>query len=987
MARPSQPSTVTEYLSALKQSEQFGPQVVAHQTSPACEGKYVKPTILSSPLQRMLEADGITALYSHQTEAIQHVLNGRDVIVSTATASGKSLIYTLPVFERILTDPEAKGLFLFPLKALAQDQLKTVTGLYTNLSSPPLPKDKIAAIYDGDTSSYRRKKIRELPPGIVITNPDMLHLSLLPYHDSWAHFLSRLAYIVIDEVHTYRGIFGSHIAWVLRRLNRLCARYDCHPTYIMTSATVGNPAELARNLTGKNCLCIEASGAAQATKHTLLLNPFDSAAGAATSLLEAAAHRKLRTIIYTQSRKMTELITVWTARRLADQQQRIASYRAGFLPEDRRQIEKKLVSGELLGVISTSALELGIDIGSLDICIMVGYPGSIMAARQRAGRVGRNHRDSLVILIGHEDAMDQFFMRHPEEYFDRDVESVTLNPSNHLITQQHLVCAAAEFPLHHDEKFLQEFALHGILDTLTAEGALLQSADGNTWFAALKYPQRRVNIRGGGTPFRILLSSSGETLGEIDGFRAAKECHQGAIYLHMARSYLVDRLDWEEKCVQVTAKNVNYFTRVLTTKSTEILETLLHDRVGGIEVGFGRLRVTEHITGFLRILSGSMQVIGKHPLELPPQIFETEGFWLVLPPHIQRECEHQRLHFMGGIHAMEHALIGMMPLFVLCDRNDIGGISHPWHDQLQHSAVFVYDGHAGGMGLSREAFSLMKKLLLQTSRAVKSCACEAGCPSCVHSPKCGSGNRPIDKHACITIMEAILHPAASFLPSVAPLQCVVPFPVSGGGDEPACPLPKNYCVFDVETRRSAQEVGGWHRAAGMGLSVGVVYDSRKDVFLHFTEDNVSDLVESLFTYDLVVGFNNKRFDNKVLSAYTSKSLARLPSFDILEVIYNQLGYRLSLDHLAEQTLGRHKQGSGLQALKWFKQGEMKKLAAYCQEDVQLTNDLFLFGFRQQYLLFQNKAKQSVRLPVNFQRVVLKLLGQSPQEDYGQTRFP
>lgn len=982
-----QQKNVLEYLQALQASEKFGPQVVAHRAVPASEGHFVQPDMLVEPLQALLQKNGIKGLYSHQAEAIQHILDGKNVIVATATASGKSFIYNLPVLQSVLDDPATKALYLFPLKALAQDQFKTLNALTGELQEhlASLPGKDLAAIYDGDTSAYKRRKIRDQLPPIIISNPDMLHLSMLPYHDRWALLFKHLKFIVIDEVHTYKGVFGSNIAWVLRRLERMCAYYGSHPVFILSSATIGNPVTFAEELTGKKCIPITRSGARQAEKHTMLLNPLDSAAGAATLMLEAAVHRKLRTIIYTQSRKMTELITMWSGKRLKELNKKIASYRAGFLPEDRRMIEQKLFSGELLGVISTSALELGIDIGALDICIMVGYPGSIMAARQRAGRVGRSNRSSLVLLVGHEDALDQFFMRNPDDFFEREVESVTLNPLNPYICGQHLVCAAAEQPLTRQEPLVKNREVQQILHELVAAGELFLSADGDTWFSPRKYPQRHVSIRGSGTPFTITITKTEQKLGEIDGHRVIKECHEGAIYLHMAQTYHVDTLDLENRTVRVSPITPNYYTRVQADKHTEILETFSMTELGAARIGFGRLRVTETITGFSKILTGSMKIIGRYPLDLPPQIFETEGFWVILPPHIQKSCEQQQYHFMGGIHAMEHAIIGMMPLTVLCDRNDIGGISYPWHEQLGHSAVFVYDGYAGGMGLSRKASTSMDELLTTTFQAVRSCSCDRGCPSCVHSPKCGSGNRPIDKAACLFVMEALLKTPQPGTTGDFSFPQKRPQVLTEKKRETATSKCTNYCVFDLETKRSAQEVGGWHRAGQMGLSVGVVYDSNTRKYSYFFEENVDELIAALFTFDLVIGFNNKRFDNKVLSAYTTTSLARLPSLDLLEVIYNQLGYRLSLDHLAEQTLGEVKQGNGLQALEWYKNGETERLKRYCKKDVELTHDLFTFGLRQQYLLFQNKARQTVRLPLDLGLAIQKVLTQE-KHLYGQTRF-
>jgi DEAD/DEAH box helicase domain-containing protein len=965
--------TVAEYIAALKASGKFGPQVVAHRIGAAIEATTASPDLLAPALQQLLRDMGVDSLYTHQHAAIAHVLAGSNTVVATPTASGKSLIYTLPVLQTFLRDPAAKALYLFPLKALAQDQLKTVDKLWQLLPGPIRGEQQPAAIYDGDTSGYRRKKIRDVLPPILITNPDMLHLSMLPYHDRWGHLWANLRYVVIDEVHSYRGVFGSHVAWVMRRLQRVCALYGSKPTFILASATIGNPGEHAGLLLDAPVKEVTRSGAGSATRNILLLNPLDSAAASASQLLEAAISRGLRTIVYCQSRKLTELITIWTEGRLKEQKGLIASYRSGFLPEERRTIEDRLATGNLLGVISTSALELGIDIGNLDICILVGYPGSMMATWQRAGRVGRKQQESLVVLIGHEDALDQHFMRHPEDFFDRPVEPVTINPENPYIAGPQLVCAAAELPLTGVDSLLMADETIARINRLTKEGLLLQSADGATWFSPQRYPQRHVNLRGGGPGLAILEQPLRRLLGEIDAHRALRECHPGAIYLHMARTYHVDSLDLNGQEVMVSPIKPSYFTRVLSEKTTEILDVRRSIQCNATCVHFGGLRVTERITGYHKIAPGSMRIINRIPLDLPPQIFETEGFWIDIPIWLQKKTEEARFHFMGGIHALEHALIGLMPLLVLCDRNDLGGISHPWHDQVAGPAVFVYDGYAGGMGLTAKAFAAISLLLEQTRQIVNDCPCDLGCPSCVHSPKCGSGNRPIDKLACLFLLEH-LHAAApaKVLPQKAR---PVASAVSSVTRTAAFELPQKYGVFDVEIQKSASEVGGWHRADLMRISVAVLYEGAGQQFSTFTEETIELLIERLLALDLVVGFNNKRFDNKVLSAYTDHDLGLLPSFDILEAITGQLGYRLSLDRLAEKTLKVKKNGGGMEALRWFKQGEMKRLAEYCRKDVEITRDLFLFGLRQQHLLFQNKAGQEVRLPVDFARSINETLAQ------------
>ena len=962
--------TVAEYVRAFKLSDRFGPQIVAHKRFPPKEGTGIRPDQLLPPeLTELLARIGISELYSHQYQAIQRIQNKENVLVATPTASGKSLIYNLPVFQELLKNPQARALYLFPLKALAQDQFKTINRFgqllpdhFSAINRQP------AMVYDGDTSSYHRKKIRDHVPAILISNPDMLHLSMLPYHHLWGTLFANLTHIVLDEVHTYRGVFGAHMAWVIRRLRRICTLYGTDPVFILSSATIGNPKELGSRLLSAPVRVITDSGAPQPEKNVILLNPLDSAPTAATMLLESAIHRRLRTIVYTQSRKMTELITIWCEKRLKENAGCIASYRAGFLAEDRRRIERQLANGELLGVISTSALELGIDIGGLDICLLVGYPGSMMATRQRAGRVGRDGRQSLVILIAHEDALDQHFMRNPDDFFKRSVESVALDPDNENIAARHLVCAAAENPLTTQDELFSRDGYSPLLSALVSRGRLLQTADGTTWFSARKYPQRRVNLRGSGDRFILYSAADRTVLGEIDGFRACTECHEGAIYLHMAGTWLVTSLDLEAREILVQPVRPGYYTRAMVDKDTEILATEQVLPCGAGTLSFGRVRVTEHISGYHKILTGRQQVIARLPLDLPPQIFETKGLWLEIPLGLQNELEEKKIHFMGSIHALEHAIIGTMPLLILCDRNDIGGISHPRHEQLQNPAIFIYDGYAGGIGLCEKAFSLAHDLLQQTMHIVNGCDCDLGCPSCVHSPKCGSGNRPIDKQGCMLLLAGLLKPGSSTIrhgkDPVRPLQ---PKPVVVRTEPP-----RKYGVFDLETKRSAKEVGGWHRADRMGISMAVVYDGLEDRFYSYEEDEVPGLLEHLFRLELVVGFNNKRFDNKVLSAYTTKKLSTLPSLDILEEITGQLGYRLSLDRLAEHTLGLKKSSNGLQALQWYRQGEIEKIRTYCRKDVEITRDLFLHGLRQQYLLFQNKAKKVVRLPVNFSRTIQKL---------------
>ncbi|MEN8258361.1 MAG: DEAD/DEAH box helicase [Thermodesulfobacteriota bacterium] len=954
--------SVAEYLAALKASERFGPQVVHHEFLAGQEALFhglAQP--LPVELVEIMATEGASKLYSHQTRAMDLIRDGKDILVATPTASGKSLIYNMPVVEGIVACPENRALYLFPLKALAQDQLRRL-----EVMAQQLPEEKrfSAAVCDGDTSSYRRKKLRENPANIIISNPEMLHLSFLGYHEKWAEFFSNLTYVVIDEVHSYRGVFGSHMAWVLRRLLRICALYGSKPQFLLFSATVGNPEELGERLIGRKPQVITESGAPQAPRHFVFFDPWDGAAWAASQMLEAALKRGLRTIVYTQSRKITELVALWTGERLGELKNKLTAYRAGFLPEERREIEHKLASGELYGVVTTSALELGIDIGSLDICILVGYPGSIMSTWQRGGRVGRRQQESLIIMVGQEDALDHYFLKNPQEFFKRQVEAAVLNPDNEEISARQLICAAAESPLHIDEPLLALPAVKKAVETLCASGQLLQAKTGQRFFTSRKYPHRQVDLRGSGQPFVIRKVDDNERLGDIDGGRCFKECHPGALYLHHGQTWEVVELDLDSSQVLVQRKDANYFTRAMANKETEILETYAEVEVRHIKACFGRLKVTDQVTGFQRKLIKGQKTISKESLDLPPQVFETHGLWFEIPEGLEARMQQDKAHFMGGIHAVEHAAIGVFPLTVLCDRNDIGGISYPFHPQLQCSAIFIYDGYPGGVGLCREAFACIDDLLEAAHTAIVSCPCETGCPSCVHSPKCGSGNRPIDKEAARIVLEELLagdRQRREVLQNDTKTDLAEENPPEQA-DAPL--LPRKWAVFDVETQRSAAEVGGWHKAERMGVSVAVVYDGETEDFLVFREGEMTELLDYLCERELVVGFNNKRFDNRVLSAYGKANLHLVPTIDLLEEVKNRLGYRLSLDRLAEKTLGAQKSADGLQALKWYKEGRIDKIITYCRQDVEITRDLFLFALENNYLLFQNKAGQTVRCPLD-----------------------
>ena len=954
-------NAIGEYVSALKASRRFAGQVIYHREFPAVPPEFGK---LSRPwpetIAALVDTLGIDDLYAHQAAIIDRVRAGEHTVAATPTASGKTLGYSLPVFEAVDRDPTTASLMIYPLKALAQDQRKNLLAMVKRAPDLTLT----AEIYDGDTSAYRRRKIRETPPNLLLTNPEMIHLSILPHHERWQSLLSRLAFIVVDEVHTYRGILGSHMAQVFRRLLRMCSHYGSAPTFVFSSATVANPGQLATQLTGLTVETVRESTAGTGKRHLLLIEPPDGPLAATLMLLKAALNRGLRTIVYTQSRKLTELLAIW-ARNSADAfADRITAYRAGFLPEERREIETRLASGELLAVITTSALELGIDIGALDLCLLVGYPGSIMATWQRGGRVGRAGQDAAVVLVAGEDALDHYFVRHPEQLVQRPAEAAVINPYNPEVMSRHLVCAAAELPLAATDSMLAPDAVRTCVDNLVASSDLYLGANGTTYYAPIKNPHRHLDLRGSGSRYAIMDGTTGRRLGEIDGIRVYRETHPGAIYLHRGETFQVAALDTETRTVSVSRCRVDFHTRVRSTKDTQILDIFEQRPVYGAMMAVGRLQVTERVTGYDRIQTRGGRILDRLPLDLPPMVFETQGLWFSVPPDIIRQAEAEYIHAMGGLHALEHAAIGVLPLLVLADRGDLGGISTPFHPQLGSAGIFIYDGLPGGAGLCLQAFAGGEELFDATLGAITGCPCETGCPSCVHSPKCGSGNRPIDKRGAVFLLRQLI---ASSDPPVAyrlPETVVEPVPTSAGTAEtPAEGL--RFGVLDIETQRSAQEVGGWHRADRMGVSCAVLYDSATDSFFEFVEGQIPMLMRHLQQLDLIVGFNIRRFDYRVLSAYTDIDFECLPTLDILDKVKDQLGYRLSLDHLAAATLGTGKTADGLDALRWWQEGKMARILDYCRDDVAITRDLYRYGHEKQYLLFRNKAKQTVRLPVSW----------------------
>ena len=742
---------------------------IASREPSYCElAEPLHPTLLS-----YMEAAHLLPLYSHQAQAINAVRSGNNAFIVTPSASGKTLCYNVPVLEKALREKRSCALYLFPTKALSQDQLRGLR----ELIDFPQPSSQLpgfsgleCAIFDGDTPPQERGEIKRLAR-LVFTNPDMLHLGILPHHESWSRFLRHLRYVVVDEAHVYRGVFGSHVANVLRRLRRLCSLYGANPQFICCSATIANPGEYIEQMVGLHFDVIDEDGSPYGGKDFVLWNPpiIDQAGATrrsanteATLLFTELVSSGQRTITFARSRKLTELIYIYARDQLAKESaalaQRIKPYRAGYLPEERRQIEQQLFDGELLGVVATTALELGIDIGSLDATVLTGYPGSIASTWQQAGRSGRRGERSLSFLIALDNPLDQYFMRHPEAFFGRSCEHVLINQANPYILKHHLLCAAWERALDDRDGDIFGAGFAKARDDLIVEGLLRDRQ--RKWYPSpsVKYPANEVNIRSTSSDRYTLVdvSQGYEEMETVEAAVAFFQIHPGAIYLHQGEAYLIDKLDISSRTAYACPIDSNYYTQTKDITDLSISKVNTEKQLGGVRVHLGEVSVTTTVVGFKKRRQLTEEVIGEEPLDLPSQTFPTIALWFDVPQHIIMQLVTRGLDFAGGLHATEHAAIALLPLFALCDRNDIGGLSTPAHADTGSAQIFIYDAYPGGIGLAEKGFEMIDELWRVTLQAISGCPCERGCPSCIQSPKCGNNNEPLDKGAAQVILEALL---------------------------------------------------------------------------------------------------------------------------------------------------------------------------------------------------------------------------------------
>ncbi|TDC71763.1 DEAD/DEAH box helicase, partial [Micromonospora sp. KC606] len=729
-------------------------------------------------LRAALAARGVVTPWRHQAEAAELAHAGQHVVVATGTASGKSLAYQLPALAALLADPRATVLYLAPTKALAADQLRAVAGLGLDGVRP--------ATYDGDTPRAEREWIRR-HARFVLTNPDMLHHGILPGHAHWSGFLRRLAYVVIDECHTYRGVFGSHVAHVLRRLRRLSgspgrasstALADSRraPVFLLASATSGDPATAAGRLTGLPVVAVTEDtsprggvtfalweppllpSSAAPSPDADLLQVRRSALRETADLLADTVAEGVRTLAFVRSRRGAEVVAA-NARRALDEAvpglgDRVAAYRAGYLREERRELERALLQGELLGLASTNALELGVDLVGLDAVLICGWPGTRASLWQQAGRAGRSGDEALAVLVARDDPLDTYLVHHPEALFGRPVEATVLDPANPYVLAPQLACAAFEAPLTPADLELFGDGAKEAVDSLVAAGALRQRPTGWYW----RHRERpEVDLRGSdGAPVCVVEASTGRLLGTVDGGSSHVLVHPGAVHLHQGVSYVVDSLDLADGCALVHAEEPDWSTHARDVTSLSVVSVRSYVDAGPVGLFLGEVDVTNQVVSYQRRRIASGEVIDTRPLDLPARELRTVAVWFTVSPTSLAAAGVEAADIPGALHAAEHAAIGLLPLMATCDRWDIGGLSTAVHPDTEAPTVFVYDGHPGGAGFAERAYATAAAWLRATRDAIAECGCEAGCPSCVQSPKCGNGNSPLSKPDALRVLDVVL---------------------------------------------------------------------------------------------------------------------------------------------------------------------------------------------------------------------------------------
>lgn len=720
----------------------------------------------------VLRERGLERPWAHQAATAEHAYAGRDVVVATGTASGKSLGYQLPALSALAADRNACVLYLAPTKALGQDQLASVISLVDEVSDLA---HVAPASYDGDTPTDARRFIRENARWIV-TNPDMLHLSVLGRSRQWTRILRGLRFVVVDECHSYRGVFGSNVALVLRRLDRLARALGADPTYVLASATTSDPGAAATTLIGRECVEVTDDASPQGGRTVALWEPplMEGLAGEngapvrrpapveASGLMAGLVAEGARTLTFVRSRAGAESTALRAREQLASEYGtrgrelagRIAAYRAGYLADDRRQLERGLAEGDLVGVASTSALELGVDISGLDAVVSAGFPGTIASFWQQAGRAGRRGQGALVVLVARDDPLDTYLVHHPEALLGRPVEATVTDPRNPVLLAGQLRCAVSERPMTHAEA--EQWGGTAVLEALAADGLVRRRPAG--WYPAADdhAPHAEVDIRGsGGAEVVIVDAVDGRMLGTIDAVRARSQVHPGAVYLHQGESFVVDELDLDDGLALCHPEEPEWTTSAREQVSIDLVETLETVEAGPVTLSWAEVEVTTRVTGYQRRLRGG-EILDVPPLDLPATTLATRAVVYTLTPQLLRVAGLEEADWPGALHAAEHAAIGLLPLVATCDRWDIGGVSTALHADTGLPTVFVYDGYAGGAGFAERGFRRAVPWLRATLESIRACGCESGCPSCIQSPKCGNGNDPLSKQGAVTLLTEVV---------------------------------------------------------------------------------------------------------------------------------------------------------------------------------------------------------------------------------------
>ena len=745
-------------------SERFGDDLHLRQIQARPGQSAPIPEWLHPEITRCLNEQGISHLWQHQLDALDSFEQGSNVVIATGTASGKSLCYQLPIIQQALTSPTSRALYIAPTKALGHDQSRSL--IEWNL------RELQVATMDGDTDSVERRFARD-HANVVVTNPDMLHFGILGQHDAWAKFIRELTIIAVDECHIYRGVFGAQVSNVLKRLLRIARMYGTSPQIVMASATVSQPAAHAQMLTGRQFSEVTTDTSARGELSLALTLPqitlgtnIDGEALRRSAIAEASdaltdlVIESARTLVFVRSRKAAETVASITRDHLAESApelvEKVTSYRAGYLPQERREIEARLRDGSLIGAATTTALELGVDISGLDAVVLTGWPGTRASFWQQVGRAGRDGHDARALLIASDNPLDQYLVKHPEMIFDNPVEASVCDPSNANVLGPHLLAAACE--LHLCEEDLELFGdsehVRSLIEEHCREGLLKHRPLGWYWNGHGR-AHSMVSIRGAGAaPYSIVEEGTGRIVGTIDAAAAFLQVHPGAIYVHLGETYFVNSLDIEESIAFVHILDVDYTTYAQEITSVALVEQQEAKRWGPFEVSRGIVDVTEHVIGFQRrrLLTG--QILGNEPLDLPEQTLRTQGMWWTIPRETLDIL--QIGDVAGAAHAAEHAAIGLLPLFSMCDRWDIGGVSVSEHPDNGLCTIVIYDGQAGGAGFTHHGFAVADQWLSATRDVIQECECTHGCPGCVQSPKCGNNNNPLDKQAALRILDEML---------------------------------------------------------------------------------------------------------------------------------------------------------------------------------------------------------------------------------------